>query len=254
MSAIKLNGLWTLLAVLGTASCAPLPDPDSSFEPKLAIPASATVAVISKGVDQDLKARFNRDSTDSGTKTGAVTGSAAGFAAAGFCGPFFFLCALGTVPAGMIVGAAGGAAAGAVEDVQKKPGQEDLERLEALLASVAERRTLHEEVRAATAVKVPADRRAPGKDADALLEVSIGDIRFQQRDDGKYRWMLRVNLTAQWNRNRGRVRAGTLHYRVYSETLPLEEWMNDGGSAIEGALDDLAAYASKRIERDFFDQ
>jgi hypothetical protein len=184
VSTIKLKGLWTMLAVLGTASCAPLPDPDSSFEPKLAIPASATVAVISKGVDQDLKARFNRDSTYSGARTGANLGSAAGFAAA----------------------------------------------------------------------SVPADRRAAGKDADALLEVSIGDIRFQQRDDGKYRWMLRVNLTAQWNRNRRRVRAGTQHYRVYSETLPLEEWMNDGGSAIERALDDLAIDASKRIEKDFFNQ
>jgi hypothetical protein len=241
---------WLVLTPLILVACSTTPNPPKG--PKPTIPNTATIAVVSRGVDKDLEARFNRDSTASGAKAGAGAGAATGLAAAGFCGPFFFLCALGTVPAGMIVGAAGGAAVGAVKDANKKPEREDLERLESHLEAIGERRTLHQEISAATAARVPPARRAPGPDADALVEVSLGDIRFQQDDDGDYQWMMRVNVAAQWNRNTRRTRGGSDHYLAYSPALPLHMWIDTDGSAIEGALDDLVIDISSSIERDLF--
>ena len=238
----------TLSSVLVACSATPGPPPGL----RINIPDSASMAVISKGVDKDLEARFNRDSTIKGANVGAGSGAAAGAAAALTCGPFFFLCALGTIPAGAVVGAAAGAAGGAAVDATKKPSVEDLEKLEALLVGIAEARTLHEEIRAATEAQVDPARRAPGKQADALMEVSLGDIRFTRYSSGDYGWLMKVNVAAQWNRNYGKRRGGTEHFTVYSPREPLSHWIDQDGSAIGSALDDLVVEASEVIEFNLF--
>ncbi len=84
------------------AACA-FPQPTRPvYQPPL--PEFESIAVFSKGTADDLKARFSRESTKSGAAIGFQGGAVAGLGASPACGPWFWLCALGTVPAGAVVG------------------------------------------------------------------------------------------------------------------------------------------------------
>jgi hypothetical protein len=89
------------------------------------LPPVESVAVVSKGPTDELKARFGVTEDNSSVGKGAAAGMGVGAAAAigvsAACGPFFLICALGSLPAGMLVGGVGGAGVGATVDTQKKP-------------------------------------------------------------------------------------------------------------------------------------
>ena len=76
------------------AACA-FPQPTRPvYQPPL--PEFESIAVFSKGPSDDLKARFSRESTKSGAAIGFQGGAVAGLGASPACGPWFWLCALGT--------------------------------------------------------------------------------------------------------------------------------------------------------------
>lgn len=238
--------LFLSVAVQLLVGCMTVPSGSSGLG--ISIPRDSTIAVISKGVDDDLKVRFNRDSTKRGARMGANTGAGAGFVAAQGCGPFVFLCALLTIPTGAVIGAATGAATGALNDADKKPSGENLDKLEAIVDKLSSRRTLHEELRAAIAARVPRARRAPGKEAQALIEISIGNVRLLKTGDTHYEWAMLVNVAAQWNRNSRNPRGDKGQILVSGDGMTLEQWIVDDGRAIENELNHLVAQAAGRIE------
>ena len=77
------------------------------------IPQFESVAIVNKGVTDELKVRFGVADQDSSIGAGAATGAVlAGAGTAVICGPFIFLCAISTVTFAA-AGAIGGGLAGA---------------------------------------------------------------------------------------------------------------------------------------------
>ena len=118
-----LRRLPILLLVFLCGACTYAVDQD-----KPPLPKFESVVIVSEGATDELKARFGVTPDNSSAGKGAGAGMGAGALAAigvsAACGPLFLVCALGTIPTGMMLGGAGGAAVGAAVDVQNKPSGE----------------------------------------------------------------------------------------------------------------------------------
>jgi hypothetical protein len=179
---------------------------------------------------------------------GAGALAAIGVSAA--CGPFFLVCALGTIPAGMMVGGVGGAAVGATVDVQKKPTEEQLLALDKLFLDIARQRTIHLEIRDALRQKMPPDRIASGDDADAVLQLSLSDVRFMQNSSGEYALKLKAIMLAQWNRDMRQLRNGKRIYHESSRSLPIDDWLQDDGKTLNLAFDACVEELAEQMLQD----
>jgi len=205
------------------------------------MPVFKSVAIVSKGATSDLRARFgvapedivSADSADFGWGAGALAG--AGLAVA--CGPFVFLCATATVPIGALVGAVGGGLAGTASDSHKMPPQEQLLVLDKLFADIYQRRTIHMEIRDTLEKQIPPDRLADISVADALIQLNLSDVRFTRTFSGKYAWTLKSVMVVTWNRNTHRPRHSYKIYNYTSDSLPLDDWVQNDGEILNQALD-----------------
>ena len=103
-----LRSLLTISILANLYACA-----SSGHKNSLPIPKFESVVIVNKGATEELKARFGTLPEDSRIGAGAATGAMlAGTGTAMFCGPFFLLCAIGTVGFATL-GAVGGGLAGA---------------------------------------------------------------------------------------------------------------------------------------------
>jgi len=206
------------------------------------MPMFESVAIVSKGATSDLKARFGVPPEDKISQESAVAGAGAGAAAgAGWamvCGPYFFICAMATVPAGALVGATAGGLAGAASDSHKMPPQEQLLVLDKLFADIYEQRSIHMEIRDTLEKQIPPVRLADTSVADALIQLNLSDIRFTRTFSGKYAWTLKSIMVVTWNRNTRRPRHSYKIYDYTSSSLPLDDWVQNDGEMLNQALDD----------------
>ncbi len=229
--------LLSILPVLMAASACTFGVP---IEP-LPLPEFGSVAIMSEGPTDELKARFgvtaDNSSTGVGVAAGAGVGSLAAVGVSLACGPFALLCALATVPTGAMVGGIGGGAVGAAVDTQKKPPEEQLLILDNLFVELSEQRTIHLEIRDKLEQQFPPDRLADKTSADALLKLSLSDVRFTISADDEYTLTMKANLRAQWNRSMRRVRNDHRIYKSASRTLPLDDWLYDDGETLNMAFD-----------------
>jgi hypothetical protein len=221
------------VSIACTHAVAPVIPPMPEFE---------SVAIVSKGPTDELKARFgaalgNSDSL-TGVKVGAGAGALAGAGMAIACGPFVFLCAISTVPIGAMVGAAGGGLADSGVDTLKEPSQEQLLVLDELFGVVVEKRTIHLEVRDALVREIPPDRLADTSLAEGLLQLSFFDVRFTQTSTGKYTLTLKFLVIAQWNLSTRHLSNGRRLYRHTTSALSLKEWVGNDGEILNQAFDD----------------
>ena len=245
--------LWPLvfsLLILVTATACTLPvNQDAS-----ALPKAESVAIVSKGPTDDLKARFGvspaYSSKGKGAGVGAGAGAVAGAGASLACGPFALLCATLTVPAGALVGAVGGTLAGTAVDAQKKPPEEQLLVLDQLFVDIASQRTIHEEIEASLKGLIPASRQQSFDDADMVLQINLYDVQFTQTSEGHYALTLKSLLQAQWNRDMRHIRNGKRVYRYSSRSLPLEDWISDDGVTLNLAFDACVAALAEEMARD----
>jgi hypothetical protein len=218
------------------AACA-FPQPTRPvYQPPL--PEFESIAVFSKGPSDDLKARFSRESTKSGAAIGFQGGAVAGLGASLVCGPWFWLCALGTVPAGAVVGAAGGAAAGSVKDSNRKPTDEELDQLEANFEVISRERTLHSEIENEVVGQIPEQFLATPADAEALVELELTNVRFAHITDGAFALEVGIVVTTQWNRQTKSPRVSKRVYNCRSKAEYIEYWADEDGSRLNTALDD----------------
>jgi hypothetical protein len=216
------------------SACAPLPPTSSTDNDPL--PGVDSIVIISNGPTNELKARFNRDSTINGMKVGAGAGATGGAAAALACGPFYFLCAMGTIPAGMFVGAVGGSAVGATSDASKKPTEEQLLTLEKQLAEISQSRVIYKEIETALEQKIPPARIADEGTAQATFVLSLSDVRFVRGKNDEFTLTLTIFLKARWNDGK---RKGRFTIRTYSYTTrskPISEWIEGDGKTLNLAL------------------
>jgi len=233
----RLHRLSITLLMSVSIACAHTVPPDTPPLPKF-----ESVVIVSKGPTDELKARFgaalgNSDSV-AGVGIGAGAGALAGAGAAMVCGPLVFLCALGTVPTGALVGAVGGGLADAGVDALKKPSQEQLLVLDKLFGDVAAQRTLHVEIRDALVRQIPPDRLADTSLAEGLLQLSFFDVRFTQTSTGKYTLTLKYLVIAQWNHSTRHLSNGRRLYRYSTRALSLKEWVENDGEILNQAFDD----------------
>jgi hypothetical protein len=218
------------------------------------MPLFDSVAIVSKGATSDLKARFGIAPEDEIVEESMLAGAGAGMAAgagwAAVCGPYFFICALATVPAGALVGGAAGGLVGAASDAHKTPPDEQLLALDKLFADIYQRHILHMEIRDNLEKQIPPDRLADSSEAGALVQLRLSDVRFTRTFSGKYEWTLKSVMVVTWNRNTGQMRHSYKIYDYASRALSLDEWMKNDGEMLNSALDESVEGMAEQMADD----
>jgi hypothetical protein len=208
------------------------------------LPEFESVAIVSMGATRELKTRFGVDPEYSNLVVGASYGAGAGagllvgVSAALACGPFVLLCAMATVPAGVVVGGVGSGLTAEAVDANKKLPNEQLLVLDGLFVEISQQRTIHLEVRDTLEQQIPPDRLADKSVADTVLSLTLSDVRFTQTSSGKYALTLKSIVVAQWIRNTRQRRHSTRFYQYTSSSLPLDDWVHDDGKKLNQAFDD----------------
>ena len=213
-----------------------------------------SVAVESLGASPELKVRFgirdDESTVDAGVGIGAGAGAAAGAGTALVCGPFVWLCAMGTVPIGALVGyVAGGVVSESVDD-SRTPPLEDLLILDALFNQIARERTLHSEIASALEKSLPVERLAEQSDADTLLQLVLSDIQFRRTTSNEYSLTIGVLLLANWNRGGPSRSFGSQVFRASSGSRPLDEWTHDDGVNLNHAFDQAITQLVSTVRED----
>lgn len=235
-----------LLVSYGCTSTAPARTPP--------IPVIESLAIESKGATRELNARFGVAAEDRVSGKTALAGAGAGAAAgAGWamvCGPYFFLCALAVVPTAALVGGTTGGLAGSASDAHKTPPDEQLLALDQQFSKIHQQRSLHMDIRDSLEKQIPADRLADPALAEAIVELTLSDVRFTRTVSNKYRWTLKSIMVVTWNRHGGRARHSYEIYEDSSAALPLDEWLQNDGEQLSRALDNSVQGLARRMAAD----
>ena len=250
------SGAWSRLTFTLIVSLLLLSTACTSTGPERSppIPLLDSVAIESKGVTRELKARFGVTREDTIAQESAVVGAGAGAAAgaawAVVCGPLFFVCAMATVPVGAVVGGTAGGLAGMASDAHQTPPDKQLLLLDGLFAEIYEQRTLHMEIRDALEKQIPTDRLADTSVAEALVQTRLSDVRFTRTPSGKYEWILKSVMVVTWNRNKSQTRYSYKIYDYTSRSLPLDDWLQNDGEMLNQGLDDSVEGMAEQMAND----
>lgn len=243
------RSLLIILSISFSTACTQKGPPDTP-----PLPSFQSVAIVSKGASEELKARFGavpgNSRAGAGAGVGAGAGAVAGASASLGCGPYVFLCAWVLPLTGALVGAIGGGVADMAVDELREPSQEQLAVLDALFGEVAAERTLDVEIRDDLLRHIPRDRLADTASAEALLQLSLFDVQFTQTSSGKYTLTLKALLIAQWLQRRQHLDHGRRLYRHTTPALSLKDWVKNDGKILNQAFDDCVAGLGEQIAAD----
>ena len=225
----------------------------------LSIPKFESVAIVNRGISNELKARFGVDpedsSTDAGVIAGASTGAVVGAHASLSCVGFVFICALATVPAGAIIGAVSGGVADHAADSQKELSREQLLVLDDLFGQVLQQRSINQDIESSLMRWVPAGRLKDIAEAETLLQFRLYDVRFSETSRRKYALTLKTVMLFNWNRKSSQPLSTHRTYEHTSQSLEMEHWINDGGTTLNLAFDAcIEGLAEKMVEDIQFDR
>ena len=205
------------------------------------IPKFDSVAILNMGATDELKVRFGvapkGSSIDTGVIAGAGTGAAVAAHASLACLGFVFLCALGAVPAGALIGAVSGGLADHAVDSQKESSKEQLLVLDDLFVQIVQQRTIHQEIESSLTRDIPVLRLMDISEADTLLVFRLYDVRFSKTSLRKYALTLKTVMLIDWNRNSGQTSSTHRIYEHTSHSLQMEEWVQDHGKTLNLAFD-----------------
>ena len=205
------------------------------------IPKFESIAIVNKGITNELKARFGVDpddsSIDAGVLAGAGTGAVVGAHASLGCLWFVYLCALTLVPFGAVVGAAGGGLADLAVDSQKKLSKNQLLVLDDLFGQITQQRTIHLEIENSLKRHLPPERLMDTSEADTLLQFRLYDVRFSKTSLRKYALTLKTVMLFKWNRNSHQTSSTHKIYEHTSRSLQMEDWVQDDGKTLNLAFD-----------------
>ena len=205
------------------------------------IPKFDSVAIVNKGITNELKARFGvapEDlGTDAGVLAGASTGAVVGAHTSLVCLGFVYLCALTLVPFGAVIGAVGGGLADLAVDSQKQLSQKQLLVLDDLFAQITQQRTIHLEIENSLKRHLPPERLMDTSEADTLLQFRLYDVRFSKTSLRKYALTLKTVMLFKWNRNSHQTSSTHKIYEHTSRSLQMEDWVQDDGKTLNLAFD-----------------
>jgi hypothetical protein len=205
------------------------------------IPKFASVAIVNKGTTNELKARFGVAPEDSSTDTGVLAGAGTGAMVAAHsslaCVGFVFICALGAVPVGALIGAVSGGLADHAIDSQKELSKEQLLVLDDLFAQIVQQRTIHHDIENSLKRHIPVGRLMDISEADTLLQFRLYDVRFSKTSLRKYALTLKTVMLIDWNRNSGQTSSTHRIYEHTSHSLQMEDWVQDHGKTLNLAFD-----------------
>lgn len=241
---LKFLAVAWLTLLLAACTFAVPPDPPP-------LPKMESIAIKSEGPSDELKTRFgvsqDMSSTGTGAGVGFGAGTAAGIGAALTCGPFALLCATLTVPAGALIGTAGGGLAGKAADANKRPPEEQLLELDKLFVEIAQQRTIHLEIQEALERQVTPARLEDATEADALVELKLTDVRFTLTAGDAYSLTIESKAKYQWNRDMRHIPYPTRKYEYSSRSLPIEDWIKNGGKTLNMAFDACVEGVAEQI-------
>ena len=217
------------------------------------IPKFDSVAIVNKGTTDELKIRFGVAPEDSGTDTGVLAGAGTGAVVAAHsslvCVGFVFICALGAVPVGAMIGAVSGGLAEHAIDSQKELSKEHLLVLDDLFGQIVQQRTIHLDIESSLKLHIPEERLMDISEADTLLEFRLYDVRFSKTSLHKYALTLKTVMLIDWNRNSPRKSSTHRIYEHTSRSLQMEDWVQDHGKTLNLAFDNcIEGLTEKMIE------
>ena len=216
------------------------------------IPQFKSVAIVNKGVTDEMKARFGVANPDSNIGAGAATGAVlAGAGTALICGPFIFLCAISTVTFAA-AGAVGGGLAGAAADaaITYTPPNEQLLLLDNQFVEISQSRTIHQEIEESLTRQIPPERVKDNLETAALLQFRLYDVRFSKTSGSKYALTLKTVMLFKWNRDTSQPSSTHRIYEQTSQALPLEAWVEDEGETLNQAFDTCIAGLTEKMAAD----
>lgn len=217
------------------------------------IPKFESVAIVNKGVTNELMARFGvaaeDSSTDAGVLAGAGTGAMVAAQASLSCVGFVFLCAVASVPFGAMIGAVTGGLADHAVDLQKELSAEQLLVLDGLFEQVMRQRTINQEIESSLLRHVPEERLRDISEADTLLQFRLYDVRFSKTSPRKFALTLKTVMLINWNRNSPPTVSTHRTYEHTSHSLQMEDWVQDEGETLNLAFDAcIRGLAEKMVE------
>jgi len=246
----RLCRLSIILLISASGACTQNVPPD-----KPSLPTFESVAIVSMGPSEELKARFgavpgNSDS-DAGVGIGAGAGALTGAGLSLGCGPFYVMfCAPILSITGALVGAVGGGLADMGVDKLREPSPEQIRALDELFGEIAEQRALDAEIRDALVRQIPPHRLADASLAEALLQISLFDVLFTQTSSGKFTLTLKSLVIAQWNHETRHLNHGRRLYRYTTPELSLKEWLENDGRILNQAFDDCVNGLAEQMAED----
>jgi hypothetical protein len=218
------------------------------------IPKFETVAIVNKGISNELRARFGAapedSSTDAGVIAGASTGAAVGAHASLSCMGFVFVCALAAVPAGAIIGALSGGLADYAVDSQKEPSREQLQVLDSLFGQVLQQRSINQDIESSLMRLVPVGRLKNISEAETLLQYRLYDVRFSKTSPRKYALTLKTVMLINWGRGSPQPLSTHRTYEHTSQSLQMDDWIRDDGKTLNLAFDACIEGLTEKMVRD----
>lgn len=242
------RSLLIILSISFSASCTHAVPPQTPSLPKF-----ESVAIVSKGPAEELKARFGsvNETSKSGRGGEADDGALAVLDYYPIIyGPEGLAAFLIMIPIAALVSAVSHGKEGSAGDPLTESEREQLLVLAKLFGTVVQQRTLDVEIRDALVPRIPRDRLADTDSAEALLQLSLFDVQFTQTSSGKYTLTLKALLIAQWLQRTQHLDHGRRLYRHTTPALSLKDWVKNDGKILNQAFDDCVAGLGEQIAAD----
>lgn len=201
------------------------------------IPEFASMAIQAKQPSADsLPLKPGTESSDkaynAGTKGGAVAGAASSLA----CGPLVLVC----LPAGILAGAMYGGYAGAAVDASREAlsgfPPETAQEFAQKLRGIESRRDFFIELRDSVSRAIPGSRQVSVDDAQAVFHVGPDAVVLVKGRESSLSLRMTASLFAEWDRDKGWPSVAHRWYSYTTSEMPIEEWVNNEGEAIEVAF------------------
>jgi hypothetical protein len=204
-----------------------------------AVPKFKSIAIVNKGVSEELKARFGKEHEDPETAVGFLAGASSG-AYVGAEGILFCsdpMCALAAVSVGALIGGVSGGLASLDADSQKELSEDQLRILDNLFAQILQQRTINQDIERSLMRRIPTGRLLAIEGADTLLQYRLYDVRFAETSSNKYALTLKTVMLFGWNRDTPQAVSTHRTYEHTSQPLQMEDWVQDDGTTLNQAFD-----------------
>jgi hypothetical protein len=257
--------LSLLLAVLIAPGCAFWGKADPAAFERMDIQGRAEIDDDGE-LEGDLHADTTVKSALTGAGAGIVTmgglGAATGLAVSTGCGPFLPLCVGPAVAVwgggGAVVGLLGGSIIGGIGGLPR----ETAEQVNEILLELQRTRDFPEEIRAAMAASVPAEKQLDRSRADegrpehlkpdAIVTARLDEVKLRQHYSDRVSLRMWASMIMDWELDTEEPNSRTCEYRYTSATADIENWLLQDGKLFHDTftegVDTFARWMARDLE------